>query len=281
MDDILINTNVKPSGVDNFGWIYCVDEDIHEQEQSKFDPDLNGKWMMFFKKGVEMDGKWKQACDLYRQGKLDGITSMKVSTLMHDPVRTSNTANGVICFYCGPSNDQSALMIYGKNLLRNIAYDCTFMRYKSDEQTMGGTVATGQKINSMYKIQVSDINLAASHNSSSNVKNSTTKLYDGNGPNTSSNQNWRERKHSESTNWRERNRHDETNWRQRNRPEETSWRSRNRNHEPSNSNGQETNWRQPIQDRIHHSVAPTSVSSQNNVESNDNTPPYSKRSSHN
>lgn len=276
METTLINANSKPSEVDALRWIYCKDEDIYEQAHSSYDdPDLNGKWMMFFKKGEEMDQKWKEACDLYRQGKLDGIASMKVSTSMHDPVRSSDTTNGVICFYCGPANDEAALMTYGKNLLKNISYNSKFLRYKSDEQTRSGTAATGQKINSMYTIQVSDIN-------------SSAPSYGNSGNQNSSNQRWHApKKMNSETNWRE-NQHSTTssneNWRDRNRPQETNWRSGNRNQGPIQfrSNTSETNWRQPPRDYVPNSVGTSSVSNQNwrrnNVESNDNTTPDSKRS---
>lgn len=267
----LINSNLKPSEVDDVSWIYCMDKTIYGEAHSNYDdPDLNGKWMMFFKKGVEMDEKWKEACDLYRQGKLVGIHSMKVSTSMHNPVRTSDESHSVICFYCGPANDEAALTIYGKNLLKNISYNSKFLRYKSDAQTRSGTVATGQKINSMYAIKVSDqsISNTSDHQSSSN-------------------QRWyAPKKTNTGTNWRDGQQHSTSeNWRERNRPQETNWRSGNRNQGPITfrSDSSETNWRQPARDHLANSAASPSVNSRNwrrsNEESNnDDTQLNTKRS---
>lgn len=227
--DHLINSDLKPSEVSNHGWIYCVDEDIYLANNTDNDPDLSGKWMMFFKKGEEMDSKWKQACELYRQGKLPGIRSMKVSTCMHDPVRTSDTTNGVICFYCGPADDETRLKTYGRNLLEKISYNSKFLRYKSDKQTRQGTRATGQKVNSMYSIQVSDVN--ASCSGGSRYSGSTSQ---GNNWRTERN-NWRSDHGSANTNWRSGHRSEETNWRSGHRSEETnSWRSGHRSEEANN-----------------------------------------------
>lgn len=158
MNSVLINSSLKPSQVNEVRWLYCHDEVIYAR-LNIFDPNKSGKWMMFFKKGDELDGKWKQACDLYRQGTLTGIRTMKVSTALFNPERSSDVDNGLICFYCGPADDENTLMKYGKNLLDHISYKPIFnvyMNYKSDAQTMAGTFATGQKINSLYKIRVSD-----------------------------------------------------------------------------------------------------------------------------
>lgn len=155
---MLVNSSLKPSQVSEIRWLYCRDE-IIEARTRIFGRDKNGKWMMFFKKGDELDGKWKLACDLYRQGKLTGITGMKVSTELLDPIRSSDDDNGLICFYCGPCDDEETLMKYGNNLLEHVSYKPqygTHMLYKSDAQTRTGTFATGQRINSLYKIRLSD-----------------------------------------------------------------------------------------------------------------------------
>lgn len=158
MDSMLLNSTLKPSQVDEVRWIYCHDEVIYARMDT-YGLDKSGKWMMFFKKGDELDGKWKLACDLYRQGHLTGISCMKVSTNLLDPLRTTDVDNGLICFYCGPADDETVLMKYGKTLLEHISYKPKFgayMYYKSDAQTRSGTYATGQKINSLYKIRTSD-----------------------------------------------------------------------------------------------------------------------------
>ncbi|CAH1119099.1 unnamed protein product [Phaedon cochleariae] len=119
----------------------------------KYDISLSGKWMMFFAKNI-LDEKWKMCCDLYKARKLTGIAQMKVSTSVRSP-RTTDHANGVIIFYCGPANDEEAVMAYGKKLLEVVPYTGNrYMYYKSDEQTYEGTRATGQKKNHLYKISV-------------------------------------------------------------------------------------------------------------------------------
>lgn len=267
MENVLLNSNLKPSEV-NVRWIYCRDEDIDEKAGSYDDPDLNGKWMMFFKKGDEMDQKWKEACDLYRQGKLDGIRCMKVSAGLHDPERASDDIHGVICFYCGPANDEAALMTYGKSLLRNISYNSKFMRYKSDKQTRAGTFATGQKVNSMYTIKVSDIDLptSSSHGYSNSSQNSNNRRwYAPNKMNSESN--WREQQNSSST------RTSNQNWRERTRPEETNWRSGNRHQGQPNkyAHSRENNWRQTTRNQADPSSSESDQNwRRNNTKSNEN-----------
>lgn len=207
---------------------------------------------MFFKKGEEMDEKWKVACDLYHQGKLTGIRSMKVSTTLYDPKRTSDVTNSVICFYCGPANDETSLMAYGKNLLTHISYGSNFLNYRSDAQTRAGTFATGQKINSMYRIKVSNANSTSSEYSRNNRGwfKQTTKHNNNIFPSAvSTDHDWRKSNSSQDTNWRSRDRKyressyskqsavpNNVNWRERNKDSETNWRT-------SYSSFTDKNWR--------------------------------------
>ncbi|KAF2354634.1 Translation Initiation factor eIF- 4e-like [Trinorchestia longiramus] len=114
----------------------------------------SGKWM-FFVKNRYLHQMWRKACFLYRDGKLDGIKLMKVSTAKENP-RSSDDDRGVIIFYCGPCSNEKLMLRYGMNLVRMFKYtsDRGFMPYKSDAQTYLGTIATGNKINSLYTLPV-------------------------------------------------------------------------------------------------------------------------------
>ena len=84
----------------------------------------------------------------YRAGRLEGIHSIKVSTSCHNP-RASNSSQGVIIFFCGPSDNEAKIIQVGQKLLEEIPYKIytEWMHYKSHEQTGAGTAATGQKKN--------------------------------------------------------------------------------------------------------------------------------------
>lgn len=131
-----------------FLYAQCKDAD---EKYGNYDKNDCGKWMMFFNKNV-LDDKWKEACRLFYGNHLIGIHSMKVSTGYSNP-RASNNSSRVIIFYCGPCNDEAKMIEYGKNLLNVFPYrENPYMYYKSDSQTQGGTKATGQKVNSLYKL---------------------------------------------------------------------------------------------------------------------------------
>lgn len=145
-----INTDLKPSEVKDFPWLICADEQL---EEKYCDGQPSGKWMMFFRK-TELDSRWLEACNLFRQGKLTGIYQMKVSTFYKNK-RASNKKDGVLIFFCGPASNETLMVEYGKNLLQFIDYKPHFggnMYYKSNEQTTLGTRATGQKENHLYEI---------------------------------------------------------------------------------------------------------------------------------
>lgn len=146
-----INTTLKPSEVKEFPWLICSDD---EMEAKYCTDEPSGKWMMFFPK-AEVDVKWTEACDLFRQGKLTGIYQMKVSTSYKNK-RASNKKEGVLIFFCGPANNKTTVVEYGKNLLNFIAYKPKWrkMSYKSNEQTALGTRATGQAVNHLYEIDI-------------------------------------------------------------------------------------------------------------------------------
>ena len=121
--------NSNPSEISYTYWVRCIDP-------SKYSlyPNSDGKWMMFFHIS-EMDARWREACNLYNSGRLIGINSMKCSTASQNPFpqRLHGPDEGIIIFYCGPSEDKAKVMEYGKNILNNMRYNRPFFHYKSDK----------------------------------------------------------------------------------------------------------------------------------------------------
>ena len=116
-----------PSQVNTHYWIYSVDPYMMRAY-----PYIDGKWVMFFSK-EELDERWKEAKFLYKTGRLIGVNSMKVSTQVYNPYAVNKYKNGVIIFYCGPSEDKKHIMKCGRNLLKNIYYNDSILYYKSDK----------------------------------------------------------------------------------------------------------------------------------------------------
>ena len=118
-----------PTQVHDSYWVYALEQHLAAQF-----PNQDGKWMMFFPMS-EMDARWNEACQLYRSGRLFGINSMKASTAMQNPMpqRLHGPDEGIIIFYCGPSEDQANVMEYGRNILNNMNYPRDTFYYKSDK----------------------------------------------------------------------------------------------------------------------------------------------------
>ena len=114
--------------LDSF-WVYAFDQNI-----ANTFPNQDGKWMMFFPMS-EMDARWNEACHLYRSGRLFGVNSLKASTIRQNPMpeRLHGPDEGIIIFYCGPSEDEANVMEYGRNILNNMHYPRETFYYKSDK----------------------------------------------------------------------------------------------------------------------------------------------------
>jgi len=111
-----------------------------------------GKFMLFYNKN-EINKKWKLAQQLYRENKLNNVTSMKCSTSFRNS-RASNLNEGVIILYCNNSSDEEKINIIGKNILKIFNYeDRPYIYYKTDKQTKEGTRSTGNQKNYTYMIQ--------------------------------------------------------------------------------------------------------------------------------
>ena len=70
---------------DNF-WIYEEDPNIAKKCSNAIDQGKGGKWMMFFDNSA-IDDKWEVAVNFYRQGRLPGIHTLKVTTMRSDNFR--------------------------------------------------------------------------------------------------------------------------------------------------------------------------------------------------
>ena len=127
--------------------------------ESSNKPDIRafdiGKWMLFYPND-KMNDMWKRAKDLYKQGTLTGVHSLKCSTAKENP-RSSSSQSGVIILYSPYSADERYIMKVGQNILSKIEYrESPYMYYKSDEQTFNGARATGCEKNYMYKLKTTD-----------------------------------------------------------------------------------------------------------------------------
>jgi hypothetical protein len=118
-----------PSKVKDSNWIF-----LSLDEFSNKYPDKDGKWMMFFPMS-QMDAKWAEACQLYKSGKLLGVRGMKASTAKQNPMpeRLHGLDEGIIIFYCGPSENEANVLEYGRNILNNMYYPREKFFYKSDK----------------------------------------------------------------------------------------------------------------------------------------------------
>jgi hypothetical protein len=112
-----------------------------------------GKWMLFYPK-TNLDLKWKEFCSLYDENNLSGILSMKCSTSLKSS-RSSNQREGVIILYCNNSSNETEILNIGKGLSPYIQdYPKKTIYYKTDIQTLAGTIATGAVANHTYSITI-------------------------------------------------------------------------------------------------------------------------------
>lgn len=111
-----------------------------------------GKWMMFYKSDA-IDAAWTIIKRLYNAGSLIGINGMKRSVTTGP--RASSSELVIIC-YCGLSSDKENVLAFGKNLVRLMNYQSRngHIYYKTDEQTINGTKATGVNVNHNYKLNL-------------------------------------------------------------------------------------------------------------------------------
>ena len=118
-----------------------------ENDENHWISDIDdGKWMLYYDESV-FNEKWVEIVNLYRNDKLTGVTSMKCSTGRKNPRAMGD--DGVVILYCNYSFDEGYIKDIGRNLQVVTYYD-KWMYYKTTDQTMNGTKATGRKVNHRY-----------------------------------------------------------------------------------------------------------------------------------
>ena len=138
------NTELLPLEVRDSPWLY-------ENKNKDIKGVDTGKWMLFYDNSL-MNEAWILAKKLYRGNKLEGIISMKCSTAYENP-RSSILGDGIIILYCSNSSNKEIIMNIGKKVLEQFDYkEQEIICYKTDLQTCEGTIATGSKKNSTYKL---------------------------------------------------------------------------------------------------------------------------------
>lgn len=141
----LIHAELLPLEVSDRPWLY------ENKNDDGGESDDTGKWMLFYKKPL-MNEAWLRAKTLYRKNQLEGIISMKCSTLYANP-RASKLADGVIILYCSNSSNEEKIMNIGKKIIEMFDYkESKNIYYKTDLQTSEGTIATGNKNNHAYTL---------------------------------------------------------------------------------------------------------------------------------
>ena len=139
-----INTDLLPLEVSDSPWLY-------ENKNDGIKSVDTGKWMLYYDKSL-MNEAWNIAKKLYRENKLDGVTSMKCSTAYENP-RASTLEKGIIILYCNNSSNEETIMDIGKKIIEMFDYkENKIIYYKTDLQTSEGTIATGSKKNHTYKL---------------------------------------------------------------------------------------------------------------------------------
>lgn len=139
-----INTDLLPLEVSDSPWLY---ENNNEGAKSVD----TGKWMLFYDKSL-MNEAWVLAKKLYRENKLDGVKSMKCSTVYENP-RAATLDEGIIILYCNNSSNEETIMNIGQKIIEMFDYkENKIIYYKTDLQTREGTIATGSKKNHTYKL---------------------------------------------------------------------------------------------------------------------------------
>jgi hypothetical protein len=156
-----INSDLEPMSVNNNPWLYeRLNKVSNKEAENKITQDDNsessfggtGKWMLYFQKD-QMNLNWSLARKLLKTEQINGVRSMKCSTGFTNP-RSSCSETGIIIFYCNSSDNEQYIKQIGKNILDLFQYkEQKYIYFKTDEQTEMGTIATGNKINSKYKLE--------------------------------------------------------------------------------------------------------------------------------
>ncbi len=140
-----LHKNLDPTKIKNTYWVY------EDHPTISVVPSNIGKWMLHYYTN-ELNKMWRKATVLFRNKKFPGIIQMKCSTGLSNPRAYGSGKMGMIMLYCNKSNEEERITKIGKLIQTLMDYKKP-MYYKTDEQTDKGTRATGQKKNSIYKIE--------------------------------------------------------------------------------------------------------------------------------
>ena len=164
-----INCEENPTAIEDSPWIWEKREINSSEDLSEYMDKYNellvdhtkignsrwiinhiseGKWMLFYNES-EIDERWSFMKSLFRENRLEGINTMKCSTMFVN-YRAMTGSSKVIILYCNVGNEESIKKI-GKHIM-NISNYNKKMFYKTHEQTAKGTLGTGNSINHLYTV---------------------------------------------------------------------------------------------------------------------------------
>lgn len=112
-----VSTESVPTKVTDAYWLHERNAKIADKYQCE--RVKSGHWLMIFNRAW-LDKAWQKACKLYREDKLTGIHSMRVSTAKQSDGDHKYT--GIIMYYCGPSDQLDLVKSYGENLAKLTNY---------------------------------------------------------------------------------------------------------------------------------------------------------------
>ena len=140
--------NLEPMNIDIVPWLYEKKNGYYNDLYFK---DNRGKWMLFFDKS-NMNQKWKESKELFRNGKIKEVEYIKCST-NYKNVRASNDNIGLISFYCNNSDNKEKILSVGNSLIKLLNYsEYGTIYYKTDELSKLGTRSLGNTFNYLYKL---------------------------------------------------------------------------------------------------------------------------------
>ncbi len=113
----------------------------------------------------------QQACNLFRDGHLKGIKSIKVSTAKPNQESIFEPGEGIIIFYCGPSENEAKILEYGRNILKYMWYPRSHFYFKSDKPHLWST----RKYKHMYFIETGESELDLPDKLTANSNKTITK----------------------------------------------------------------------------------------------------------
>lgn len=113
-------------------WMYYSPRKIRINEENGG----SGKWMIYYNGSTLLHNKWEEFKQLYDDGVLGNVVSMKCSTDVR--IKQYHNDQGVIVIYCQNSADEKNIMDIGnkiKRYLLHTGYDHPFLYYKTNAQT--------------------------------------------------------------------------------------------------------------------------------------------------